>query len=359
MALSAGDVFTIDEVARAAGVPVDAVRVLVATGELRPLGDTRFFAGQDIVRAVPALRAAAVAAGHQQMPRPLFAAARPEVGGGRYKLVASTAAHALLLAIALGLTASAPQTAPAPPQLEPPRMVFLSLPGVGGGGGGSGPRNRRPARRLERADGVRATVSAPPAALTRATPDPQPRPAPPSVEPPVPQPAEAPPEPPAEQAKVVAPVVATAAQTQNRDGVVEHPEETVSRGVGTGGADGAGRGEGSGSGTGSGIGDGSGGGTGGGPFRPGSGIQPPRLLREVKAEYTEEARRRNITGDVELEIVVRRDGSVGDVTLLRGLGLGLDQRAIAAVRLWQFAPARRRGEAVDVIVEVSVEFKLR
>ena len=105
--------------------------------------------------------------------------------------------------------------------------------------------------------------------------------------------------------------------------------------------------------------DGTGGGTGGGPYRPGSGIEPPRVLREVKADYTEDARRRGINGDVVLEIVVRRDGSVGDVKVLQGLGGGLNDRAIQAVRQWRFAPARRQGSAVDVIVEVAVEFKLR
>ena len=114
-----------------------------------------------------------------------------------------------------------------------------------------------------------------------------------------------------------------------------------------------------GEGAGSGIGPGTGGGTGGGPYRPGSGITPPGLLHEVKPDYSEDARRRNLEGDVVLEIVVRRDGSVGDVTLLKGLGAGLDERAIAAVRQWRFSPARRYGTPVDVLVEVAVEFKLR
>jgi protein TonB len=83
------------------------------------------------------------------------------------------------------------------------------------------------------------------------------------------------------------------------------------------------------------------------------------LLREVKAEYTEEARRRGLTGDVVLEIVVTRDGRVGTVTVLRGMGSGLDERAAAAVRQWQFAPATRLGEAIDVVVEVAVEFTMR
>lgn len=98
---------------------------------------------------------------------------------------------------------------------------------------------------------------------------------------------------------------------------------------------------------------------GGGPYRPGSGITPPQLLREVKADYTEDARRRSIEGEVVLEIVVRRDGSVGDVKLIDSLPNGLNERAIAAVRQWRFSPAKRLGQPVDVIVEVAVEFKLR
>jgi TonB family protein len=155
-------------------------------------------------------------------------------------------------------------------------------------------------------------------------------------------------------------VVAAATSNQDREGVIEKPRDVAeSQGSGIGGGAGSGQGTGNGEGLGSGIGDGSGGGTGGGPFRPGSGIEPPRLLREVKADYTDEGRRRNITGDVVLEIVVRRDGSVGDVRILQGLGAGLDQRAVDAVRQWRFDPARRKGAAVDVIVEVAVEFSLR
>ena len=52
-----------------------------------------------------------------------------------------------------------------------------------------------------------------------------------------------------------------------------------------------------------------------------------------------------------LEIVVRRDGSVGDVKILRRLGSGLDERAVQAVRQWRFSPARMKGTPVDVIVE--------
>src|SRR5690606_15505091 len=108
-----------------------------------------------------------------------------------------------------------------------------------------------------------------------------------------------------------------------------------------------------GEGTGAGIGPGSGGGTGGGPYRPGSGIDPPSLLREVKPLYTDQARRQGVEGDVVLEIVVQRDGTVGDVKILRRLGAGLDQKAIDAVRQWRFAPARRLGAPIDVVVAVA------
>jgi TonB family protein len=79
----------------------------------------------------------------------------------------------------------------------------------------------------------------------------------------------------------------------------------------------------------------------------------------VKPDYTEEARRRSVEGEVVLEIVVRSDGTVGNVRVMRGLGAGLDQRAVEAVRQWRFSPARRQGTPVDVMVEVAVEFRIR
>ena len=174
----------------------------------------------------------------------------------------------------------------------------------------------------------------------------------------------APPEPPPLASEplpaLVAPIIVVASDNRDRIGVLQEAKmEAPSRGPGQGGGVGAGKGTGIGEGDGAGLGEGAGGGTGGGPFRPGSGIDPPRLLREIKADYSDAARRQHIEGEVVLEIIVRRDGTVGDVKMLRRLGAGLDERAVQAVRQWRFAPATRRGSPVDVVVEVAVDFRLR
>jgi TonB family protein len=218
--------------------------------------------------------------------------------------------------------------------------VYLALPGEGGGGGGGGLKQQAPPPKAERKGTAHIDSPVP-------TPPPPPAPEPPKAEPPPP------PEP------VKAPVAEVAASPETRDGQIAPAPPVDSRGSGDQGGVGTGAGTGIGEGKGPGIGEGEGGGTGGGPFRPGSGIEPPSIRREVKPDYTEEARRRNLRGDVLMEIVVKRDGSVGDVHVLRGLGYGLDERAVEAVKQWSFNPATRKGVPVDVLVEVAMEFRLR
>ncbi len=236
-----------------------------------------------------------------------------------------------------------------PPPADPMRLVFLDTPGPGGGGGGGGLLQHTPPPKALREG--RKKISSP---LPKRE---QPKPIEAVEKPPEPKPPSLNSEP---LPVVVAPIVVAPADQRDRAGVLQQArEETESRGSGQGGGVGTGRGTGVGPGDGSGVGPGSGGGTGGGPYRPGSGITAPRVLQEVKADYTDEARRAGITGEVVLEIVVRRDGSVGDMKLLKGLGGGLNDRARQAVRQWRFAPATKQGVPVDVIVEVAVEFKLR
>ena len=222
----------------------------------------------------------------------------------------------------------------------PAHLIFLVTPGPGGGGGGGG--------RLQKAPPAKAELRGH-NAIASPAPPPPPSPAAQEVRQETPAPT-----------SVVAPIATAPNDERNRRGVLDQAQaRDDSSGPGRGGGAGTGAGAGLGEGDGSGVGPGSGGGFGGGAYRPGSGITPPRVVREVKADYTEDARRRGLTGEVVMEIVVRRDGSVGNVHLLQGLGLGLDERAIAAVRQWRFAPAERQGVPVDVIVEVGVEFRLR
>jgi TonB family protein len=343
------EVFTLDELARATGAPVDHIRRLADSGDLRLLPGTRFVPADEALRAGRRLRHAALAG--VVAPPPFFEPGNGSLASRRpaAPAFASSLVHAALFVVAIGLTSMAADTPPVEQTVtEPARLVFIVSPGPGGGGGGGGLRNPLPARKVER----RAARPKPAATTVPEVARPQPiTPRPPESEPP-----RHPPPP----AAITAPVVAAAADARHRDGVIEGGRaDTESRGPGTGGGSGTGHGTGNGEGLGSGIGDGSGGGTGGGPYRPGSGIEPPRLLREVKADYTDEARRRGLSGDVVLEIVVRHDGTVGDVRIMRGLGAGLDARAVQAVRQWRFTPARRLGTPVDVLVEVAVEFMLR
>lgn len=354
------DAYTLDEVARAARVPRRAVDEMVAAGHLTPVDgfvDAHAALGVGRLLRVAMLEAPV---DHEA----LFTAvpdttdfARRE---GRLPAIFSSSVHAVVLALLLWATAGAGESASTTQQVEPSRLVFLVTPGPGGGGGGGGVQAAKPAAKLERQGPPKPRLAVP-----KVTPDPVLTTATKVEEPPKPTPAATPPRPvdqklePQPSQTLVAPVAEAAPDPRDRAGVIEKPAPGVSQGQGIGGGAGSGQGTGNGEGLGSGIGDGSGGGTGGGPFRPGSGIEPPRLLREVKADYTDEARRKGIKGDVVLEIVVQHDGNVGDVRVLQGLGAGLESRAVAAVRQWKFAPAMRKGQPVDVLVEVAVEFTLR
>jgi protein TonB len=127
---------------------------------------------------------------------------------------------------------------------------------------------------------------------------------------------------------------------------------------------GAGRGPGSGSGgDGPGVGPGRGGGSGGDVYGPGSGATDPVLIKEVKPSYTADAMRAKIQGAVEMDAVVRADGSVdpASIRVVRSLDrvFGLDEQAIIALRQWRFRPGTYKGQAVAVRVAVELTFTLR
>ena len=111
-------------------------------------------------------------------------------------------------------------------------------------------------------------------------------------------------------------------------------------------------------GRGPGVGPGYGGGIGGGIYRVGGGVSAPRAVYSPDPEYSDEARQAKYQGTVVLWCVIGPDGHVHGVRVQRSLGLGLDERAIAAVKTWKFDPARKDGHAVSVQINVEVNFRL-
>jgi TonB family protein len=135
---------------------------------------------------------------------------------------------------------------------------------------------------------------------------------------------------------------------------------TGSGGPGGGGGIGTGCCGGIGSGSGPGVGPGEGGGIGGGVFRPGrNGVGEPACLYCPLPQFTEEARKAKYQGTVLLKVIITPDGRATNISVARGLGMGLDENAISAVRGWKFKPANGpNGRPVAVETYIEVTFRL-
>lgn len=123
---------------------------------------------------------------------------------------------------------------------------------------------------------------------------------------------------------------------------------------------GNGNGTGIGSGSGGGLGPGEGGGTGGGVFRAGvNGVGTPSCFYQPAPEYSEEARKTKYQGAVVVEGVINLDGRVTDIKVVKGVGMGLDENAVAAVKTWRCKPASGpSGKPVRTLVPIEVTFRL-
>lgn len=253
----------------------------------------------------------------------------------------SLAVHALVLTALVFFGNPLPAPPEPPKSIDLPRLVFLIQPGPGGGGGGGGERSKEPpsVQKKEGKDRARLAIQierpkAPPETLRKE-------------------------EKPAEDEKLKAPVVAQTPDDKDQKGILEGTEQAVaSAGSGEGGGAGSGSGTGIGPGSGPGLGPGWGGGFGGGAYRMGSGVVPPVLRRQIRPTYTDHALAKKIQGNVRLEIIIRRDGTVGEVRVVKSLDSELDRKAVEAVRQWLFAPGRFQGQPVDVLAEVQVAFTL-
>ena len=256
--------------------------------------------------------------------------------------VVSFVFHVVAIALVLFAPAWLPDTPPVDVRQNfenPNRIVFLATPGPGGGGGGGGNRSIDPPRIAQAPGKDKITV--------------------PVTKPPEIQPVKAP-EDSLPTPDFLIPAKQMASAEQSLAGVLDGLNSS-SQGSGSGGGAGSGRGTGIGSGTGSGLGPGYGGGFGGGAYRPGSGIENPRLLREVKPQYTADAMRAKIQGTAVLDCVVNTDGAVSECQIARSLdsSFGLDQEAVKAAKQWKFVPGRRMGQPVPVLVTIELTFTLR
>jgi periplasmic protein TonB len=132
-----------------------------------------------------------------------------------------------------------------------------------------------------------------------------------------------------------------------------------SSGTGSGAGIGTGSGGGVGKGTGPGYGMGEGGGTGGGLYHRGEGASDPAIISQVDPEFSEEARKAKFQGLCVLSIVVEPDGTPSNIRVSSSLGMGLDEKAIEAVKKWRFRPSMKDGHPVRYgPVEVDVDFHL-
>jgi TonB family protein len=95
-----------------------------------------------------------------------------------------------------------------------------------------------------------------------------------------------------------------------------------------------------------------------GAYHGGNGVSQPKLMHKVEPDYSKAARAAKLQGVVVLQVVVDANGKVMNPRVMKSLGLGLDEKAIGAVRKWKFAPGYKDGKPVAVAVTVEVNFRL-
>jgi protein TonB len=142
-------------------------------------------------------------------------------------------------------------------------------------------------------------------------------------------------------------------------GISNSPQIALaSQGNGSGSGFGSGMGGGLGSGHGIGAGPGSGGGYGGGLMNVGGGVSAPAVIHSVEPEFSEQARAASLQGTVALQLIVDAEGNPQNIRVTRHLGMGLDEKAMEAVREYKFRPAMYQGHPVAVQIVVDIDFHL-
>jgi protein TonB len=85
---------------------------------------------------------------------------------------------------------------------------------------------------------------------------------------------------------------------------------------------------------------------------------PPVVLEKSAPEYTDAARDASLEGTVLLSVKIGLDGHAHQIKVMRGLGLGLDEKAVECVRKWWFKPGIKKGEPAETFAQVEVNFRL-
>jgi TonB family protein len=84
----------------------------------------------------------------------------------------------------------------------------------------------------------------------------------------------------------------------------------------------------------------------------------PKIIRRVNPGYTKEAWDAKLQGTVVLSFVVAVDGMPSEIKVVRGLGSGLDEKAVECLQQWRFTPATRNGEPVPEKVTLEMNFRI-
>jgi TonB family protein len=158
---------------------------------------------------------------------------------------------------------------------------------------------------------------------------------------------------PVEQTVMVAPDVKLPQGTQIGD-----PTAPISKWLSNGPGGPGGSGEGCCGGVGPAHGPGVGPGPGGIHLAGVRGVTVPRVIYNPEPNFSDEARKSKTQGSVVLMLVVGADGRTYDISVQRSLGMGLDEKAIEAVRTWRFHPATLNGQPVAAQIAVEVNFHL-
>jgi periplasmic protein TonB len=94
------------------------------------------------------------------------------------------------------------------------------------------------------------------------------------------------------------------------------------------------------------------------PFHIGGSVRPPKFIHSVDPSFTDAARQAKFSGGVLVYLVVDKEGKPQQVRVVRGIGMGLDENAVAAVKQYKFKPATKDGSPVNVDIYIRVNFQL-